>query len=171
MAALAVEKYLETLNTKKKIFMVLGMMANKEHKEFILTFKDKVHSVIALDIPNQINFIEKEKLSKIAQSCGIPSKTENSIEESLKNIAKENESAIILCVGSLYFAADASIWSRPLFNVRFLAVSATHFFATPFPLHPRKQRFLHISRSVFVLVWLRINQERFNRPARQKLQK
>ena len=86
--------------------MVLGMMANKEHKEFIQTLKDKVHSIIALDIPNQISFIKKEKLSKIAQSCGIPSKTESSIEEAFKNIAKENENAIIFCTGSLYFAAE-----------------------------------------------------------------
>jgi len=106
LAASVVKKYLETLNTGRKIFMILGMMANKEHKEFIQTFKDKVHSIIALDIPNQINFIEKEKLSKIAQSCGVPSKTESSIEEALKNIAKENKNAIILCTGSLYFAAE-----------------------------------------------------------------
>ena len=86
--------------------MVLGMMANKEHKKFIQIFKDKVHSVIALDIPNQVNFIEKEKLSKIALSCGVPSKTESSIEEALKNIARENKNAIILCTGSLYFAAE-----------------------------------------------------------------
>jgi len=106
LAASVVKKYLETLNTERKIFMVLGMMANKEHKEFIQTFKGRVHSVIALDIPNQINFIEKEKLSKIAQSCGIPSKTKNSIEEALINIAAEDENAIILCAGSLYFAAE-----------------------------------------------------------------
>jgi folylpolyglutamate synthase/dihydropteroate synthase len=53
-----------------------------------------------------INFIEKEKLSKIAQSCGVPSKTESSIEEALKDIATENENAIILCTGSLYFAGE-----------------------------------------------------------------
>ena len=86
--------------------MVLGMMANKEHKEFIQTFKYKVHSVIALDIPNQINFIEKEKLSKIVQSCGISSKTEDSIEAALKNIAIENDNAIIFCTGSLYFVGE-----------------------------------------------------------------
>lgn len=106
LAASVVKKYLETLNTGRKIFMVLGMMANKEHKEFIQTLKDKVHSIIALDIPNQINFIKKEKLSKISQSCGIPSKTESSIEEAFKNIAKENKNAIIFCTGSLYFAAE-----------------------------------------------------------------
>ena len=106
LAALAVNKYLETLNSGRKIFMVLGMMANKEHREFIQIFKGRINSIVTLDIPNQTNFIKKGDLSKIAQSCGIPSKTENSIEEALKNIAKENENAIILCTGSLYFAGE-----------------------------------------------------------------
>jgi len=106
LAASAINKYLETLNSGKKIIMVLGMMANKDHKEFIETFKYKVQSIITLDIPNQINFIDKEKLSKIAKSCGIPSRTENSIGAALNNIAKENNDAIILCTGSLYFAGE-----------------------------------------------------------------
>jgi len=106
LAASVLKKYLESLNTGKKIFMVLGMMSNKEHKKFIQILKDNVHSIVALDIPNQINFIEKEKLSKIAQSCGVHSKTENSIVEAFKNIAAENKNAIILCAGSLYFAAE-----------------------------------------------------------------
>ena len=71
--------------------MILGMMKNKEHKEFIKIFKNTVHSIIALNIPSQINFIEKNKLSKIVQSCRIPSKTENSIKSALKNIANENK--------------------------------------------------------------------------------
>ena len=106
LAALAVEKYLKSLNSGKKIIMLLGMMANKEHKKFIQIFKNRVHSIIALNIPNQENFIEKVKLSKIAQSCGIPSKTENSIESALKNISKENNNAIIFCTGSLYFVGE-----------------------------------------------------------------
>ena len=106
LAASAIEKYLGTLNSKRKIIMLLGMMANKEHKKFIQMFKNRVHSIIALDIPNQENFIEKVKLSKVARSCGIPSKTENSIQSALKNIAKENKNAIIFCTGSLYFAGE-----------------------------------------------------------------
>ena len=50
--------------------------------------------------------IRKEKLSKIAQSCGIASKTENSIEEALKNVANESENAIIFCTGSLYLIGE-----------------------------------------------------------------
>jgi len=106
LAASVVKKYLKTLNSRKKIIMLLGMMANKEHREFIKIFKNIIHSVITVDIPNQINFIEKKKLSKIAQSCGMPSKTEISIKSALKNIAKKNGNAIIFCTGSLYFAGE-----------------------------------------------------------------
>ena len=106
LAASVIEKYLKNLNSGRKIIMLLGMMANKDHKEFIQMFKNRVHSIIALDIPNQRNFIKKEKLSKIAQSCGIPSTTENSIVSALKNIAKENDKAIIFCTGSLYFVGE-----------------------------------------------------------------
>ena len=106
LAATEVEKYLKSLNSGKKIIMLLGMMANKEHKKFIQIFKNSVDSIVTLDIPNQENFIEKVKLSKIVQSCGIPSKAENSIESALKNIAKENDNAIIFCTGSLYFAGE-----------------------------------------------------------------
>ena len=106
LAAVAIRKYLENFNSGKKIIMILGMMANKDHKQFISTFKNKVHTIITLDIPNQINFIEKKKLSKIAQSCGIPSKAEASIQSALKNIAKEDANAIILCTGSLYLAGE-----------------------------------------------------------------
>ena len=106
LAASVVEKYLRTLNSGRKIIMLLGMMANKDHKEFIQVFKNRVQSIVTLNIPNQINFIDKEKLSKIVQSCGIPSKTEVSIKTALKNIAKENDNAIIFCTGSLYFAGE-----------------------------------------------------------------
>ena len=106
LAALAIRKYIGSLSSKKKIIMVLGMMANKEHKEFIKMFKNKVHSIITLNIPNQENFIDKKKLSKIAQSFGIPSKAESSVESALKNIAQKNNDAIIFFTGSLYFAGE-----------------------------------------------------------------
>ena len=65
LAAKAIEKYLGSLNSGRKIIMLIGMMSNKEHKEFIQIFKNKIKSIIALDIPNQVNFIKKEKLSKL----------------------------------------------------------------------------------------------------------
>ena len=106
LAAIEINKYLKNIEKERKIFMMLGMMANKDHKEFIKIFKNRVHSIITLDIPGQINFIGKEKLSKIAQSCGIISRKENSILKAFKSISKENENAIIFCTGSLYFVGE-----------------------------------------------------------------
>ena len=106
LAAFEVKKYLKTLNSKKKIIMILAMMANKDHKKFINIFKNNIHSMVALDIPNQLNFMPKEKLAKIGKSFGIPSKTDISIKSALKNISKKNDNAIIFCTGSLYFAGE-----------------------------------------------------------------
>ena len=106
LAAFEIKKYLNTLDRKKKIVMVLGMMENKQHKEFIKILKSSIHYIVALDIPNQINFIKKEKLLKIALSCGVNSKTEKSIKTAFVKIAKENRNAIIFCTGSLYFVGE-----------------------------------------------------------------
>ena len=86
--------------------MLLGMMANKEHRKFIRILKNSIHSIITLDIPNQVNFMNKEKLAEIALSFNIPTKTENSIISALKNAARDNSNAIIFCTGSLYFAGE-----------------------------------------------------------------
>ena len=40
LAASVIRKYLENLNSGRKIFMILGMMANKEHKKFIQILKE-----------------------------------------------------------------------------------------------------------------------------------
>ena len=106
LAALVVRKYLDTLDKKKKVFMILGMMANKEHKKFIQIFKNRIHSVITLDIPNQENFLEKKKLSEIVLSCGIPAKSESSIKSALKKFSNKDNKAIIFCTGSLYFSGE-----------------------------------------------------------------
>ena len=80
------------------------------YEDSIQIFKNRIHSIIALDIPNQINFIEKEKLSKIAKSCGIPSKTEKSIESALRSIGKEN---LHHYENSVYGSGSSLSWSGP----------------------------------------------------------
>ena len=106
LAASVIVKYLESLKKNRKIFMILAMMKNKEHKKFIKFFKDKIHSITTLDIPNQTNFIPKDELATIANSCGIPSSTKNSIKEAFIDISKKNKNGIIFCTGSLYFAGE-----------------------------------------------------------------
>ena len=106
LAASVINKFLKNFYSRKKIIMILGMMANKEHKKFIEIFKSSVHSIVALDIPNQVNFIKKEKLSQIAKSCGVHAITEDSIEVAFKNIGRKNSDALIFCTGSLYFSGE-----------------------------------------------------------------
>ena len=106
LAASVLAKYLDTLNKNKKIYMILGMMANKDHAEFISQFKNKLRLIIAVDIPNQKNFIKKEKLNQIIETTGIKSKTESSIQSSLQFIAKEDANAIIFICGSLYLCGE-----------------------------------------------------------------
>ena len=106
LAASALTRYLDNLNQDRKIYMILGMMQNKDHKEFVSQFKNKLNLVIAVDIPNQENSIKKEKLNEIIRGVGINSKTENSIEKSLKFIAKEDPNAIIFICGSLYLCGE-----------------------------------------------------------------
>ncbi len=106
LAASVLAKYLDTLDKNKKIYMILGMMANKDHAEFISQFKNKLRLIIAVDIPNQKNFIKKEKLNQIIETTGIKSKTESSIQSSLQFIAKEDANAIIFICGSLYLCGE-----------------------------------------------------------------
>ncbi len=42
LAFSAIKKYLETLNKKKKVFLVLAMMSTKQHKECIQILKKKM---------------------------------------------------------------------------------------------------------------------------------
>ena len=106
LAALVINQYLKKMFPNNKIYMILAMMKNKDHKEFIKVFKNQINEIITLNIPNQINFIEKENLSEIAISCGLKSKTEDSIKSALKNISKKDSNALIFCTGSLYFAGE-----------------------------------------------------------------
>ena len=81
-------------------------MANKDHAEFISQFKNKLSLIVAVDIPNQKNFIKKEKLNQIIKTIGIKSKTKTSIQSSLQFIAKEDPNAIIFICGSLYLCGE-----------------------------------------------------------------
>jgi len=106
LAAFEIKKYLHKIRNSREIIIVLGMMANKEHKEFIKILKNEINYIVALDIPNQTNFMPKESLLKISESCGVPAKISKSITSALENISKENNDAIIFCTGSLYFAGE-----------------------------------------------------------------
>ena len=94
-------EYLETLNCNKHI--ILGMMANKDHEEYISYFKN-ISSLTTIDIPNQPNSIKGEALrKKLKKFPNIQFK--KSITEAI-NSCPVSENDIILITGSLYLAGE-----------------------------------------------------------------
>ena len=101
LGAKVLNEYLESLDCNKHI--ILGMMANKDHNEYMSFFKD-IATLTTIDIPNQPNSIKgKELKDKLNSFSNINYK--QSIEEAIKSIpVKEND--IILITGSLYLAGE-----------------------------------------------------------------
>jgi dihydrofolate synthase/folylpolyglutamate synthase len=101
LGAKVLNDYLQTLNCKKHI--ILGMMANKDHQEYISYFKN-ISSLTTIDIPNQPNSIKGEDLkNKLNNLPNLNYK--ESVEDALKNISADSED-IILITGSLYLAGE-----------------------------------------------------------------
>ncbi len=101
LGAKVLNEYLESLDCEKHI--ILGMMANKDHREYMSFFKD-IASLTTIDIPNQPNSIKgKELKDKLNSFSNINYK--ESIEDAIKSIpVKKND--IILITGSLYLAGE-----------------------------------------------------------------
>ena len=92
-------------NQNVEVNLIVGMMKDKEHVEFIKNFKNIVNSITLIDIPNQDGAISKEDLKKKLDNLKLNLKLSNGIEESIKSLSK-NENTIILCIGSLYLAGE-----------------------------------------------------------------
>ncbi len=101
LGAKVLNEYLESLNCDKHI--ILGMMANKDHNEYMSYFKN-VSSLTTIDIPNQPNAIKgkalKEKLNEFPNT-----QFKESIQDAIKSISS-SENDIILITGSLYLAGE-----------------------------------------------------------------
>ena len=103
LGARVLADYLDTLNCKKH--MILGMMLNKNHNEYISYFKDKINSLTTIDIPNQENAIGRNELKNKLKLEGLKIDSKSSIQEAIRSIPlKDNE--IILITGSLYLAGE-----------------------------------------------------------------
>jgi dihydrofolate synthase/folylpolyglutamate synthase len=101
LGAKVLNEYLESLNCNKHI--ILGMMANKDHNEYMSYFKD-VATLTTIDIPNQPNSIKGKELKDKLNNFKNINYKEN-VEEAIRSIpVKEND--IILITGSLYLAGE-----------------------------------------------------------------
>jgi dihydrofolate synthase / folylpolyglutamate synthase len=101
LGAKVLNEYLDSLNCNKHI--ILGMMANKNHQEYISYFKN-ISSLTTIDIPNQPGSINGNELkNKLNRNQNVQYK--ESITEAIMSISvKEND--LILITGSLYLAGE-----------------------------------------------------------------
>ncbi len=99
--ARVLNEYLQTLDCNKHV--IIGMMANKLHEEYISYFKD-ISSITTIDIPNQISSISGLELKdKFKNQMNVQYRS--SIEEAIKSIRlKEND--LLLITGSLYLTGE-----------------------------------------------------------------
>ena len=101
LGAKVLNEYLQNINCN--IHIILGMMSNKNHNEYMNYFKD-IKSLTTIDIPNQPNAIKGNELkNKIKNFKNI--KYQSSIENAIMSIDLQ-ENDIILITGSLYLAGE-----------------------------------------------------------------
>ena len=97
----ALNAYLQSLACNKHV--IIGMMANKEHKKYISYFKD-ISSLTTIDIPNQPNSIcGKELKEKFKDMPNV--QYQPSIEQAIKSIDLKKDD-LLLITGSLYLAGE-----------------------------------------------------------------
>ena len=97
----ALNEYLQSLDCNKHV--IVGMMANKDHKKYLSYFKD-ISSFTTVDIPNQINAISGMELKEKFENFSNVQYKE-SIEQAIKSISlKEND--LLIITGSLYLAGE-----------------------------------------------------------------
>ncbi len=99
--ARVLNEYLKSLDCNKHL--IIGMMANKEHKKYISYFKD-ISSITTVDIPNQINSISGKKLKEKFKNLSNV-KYQESIEKAIESI-KLDKGDLLLITGSLYLCSE-----------------------------------------------------------------
>ena len=102
-ASLSIANWIK--NQNQEVNLIVGMMKDKEHIEFIKSFRNIVNSITLIDIPNQDGAISKENLESKLKELNLNIKISHSIESAIKSLSK-NVNTITVCIGSLYLAGE-----------------------------------------------------------------
>ena len=87
------------------VHIVIGMMKDKNHRDFIESFKKNAKSISLIDIPNQKGSISKEELKSKLNDITDKIYLRNSIEESIRSM-NSYKNNICLITGSLYLIGE-----------------------------------------------------------------
>ena len=95
----------------QEVHVVVGMMKDKAHKEFINHLAKFAKSITLIDIPNQEGSISKEEFKKKLGDLGDKILLSNDINDVLIELSKRKDS-ICLITGSLYLVGEIyfSLW-------------------------------------------------------------
>ncbi len=102
LGAKVLADFLDTINSKKHL--IIGMMLNKEHQEYINFFKNKIESITTVDIPNQPNSIKGKDLKEKIVGFN-KTNYKSSIKDALKSLSLGDED-VVLITGSLYLVGE-----------------------------------------------------------------
>ena len=87
------------------VHIVIGMMKDKNHRDFIESFKKNAKSISLIDIPNQKGSISKEELKSKLNDITDKIYLRNSIEESIRSM-NSYKNNICLITGSFYLVGE-----------------------------------------------------------------
>ena len=103
-AGAALSKWMDTFD--QDINLIVGMMGDKQHKEFMSNFKGKIKSLTLIDIPNQEGSISKEEFKLKIQDDFPNIKLANNIQEAITNVSNESQNSYICIIGSFYLLGE-----------------------------------------------------------------
>jgi len=92
-------------NQNEEVNLIVGMMKDKEHVEFIKAFENIVNSITLIDIPNQDGGISKNEFKEKISNLNFKLKISDSIDSAIHSNSKDINT-ITLVTGSLYLIGE-----------------------------------------------------------------
>jgi len=92
-------------NQTQRVNLIVAMMKDKEHKEFMKSFEGLVNSITIIDIPNQDGGISKKELKEKISDLNFTLKISDSIDSAIRSNSKDINAITLVC-GSLYLIGE-----------------------------------------------------------------
>ena len=92
-------------NQNQKVNLIVAMMKDKGHEEFMKSFEGLVNSVSLIDIPNQEGAISKEEFKEKISNLKFTFNLADNIQDAIIS-SSESENSITLVIGSLYLIGE-----------------------------------------------------------------
>jgi len=89
-------------NKRTKVWLIIGMLNNKNLYDFLKKIKPILHGVIAVSIPDEKNTFTPEAIINVCDLLGLKSFSQQSINKANQFLLKEIKPKAVLISGSLY---------------------------------------------------------------------